>query len=428
MSERAARLGETMTSSSGLELCSDVEALNQRLTELRQEVNMMKTEQQYATNRLKFLQLWAMMVSVAGVLALVKVTNSNSQSRMVSTAAVAGVNALPPYYFMSLGCVVGSTVELFILGPPSMRKKERHWTVQLARTAFQLYLLVSFVYNAYVDVSKTVEFAEQEFKLEPKKAVAALNIVQALFLHVATGRNVDDAVKNYALLALTLCNLNFIRGHDREVFRDQSWLEQNRSEARDLLIEANGPIFHAWFVLSTPYVYVCMAMAGCAVLPMLAIYAWVAFPIAALFLVLVVMVIKIVTFAKGNPHPDPEYKEIEETYVMPLEESEENFSHMQFIGSLVPGLGKWGWSRYHYERSVFESTKVCFSAFRYYLFMTLVCEVAASFFLTVAIRLLNTGDYMGALLETAGERHWYSYLETMQQSALRWRDFIWRVL
>lgn len=135
------------------------------LTQLRQDVSGLQAEVRSLRNRnininiYIYCQQYVLLdkLAVACIL-IIKETNAFDKDQW-SVAKLIDVKDSPPYFLLVLGCIVGSALELFLLGPPAMQRAQSWCLAKRAKqTYYRFYLLLAFFYGAYTDISATIAF------------------------------------------------------------------------------------------------------------------------------------------------------------------------------------------------------------------------------------------------------------------------------
>eukprot|EP00435_Cladocopium_sp_Y103_P059893 s207_g21.t1 len=400
------------------------EEANQDLTQLRNDISELKMEMDWLKNRLYFFVRIGGYMFGAAVIVFLKYTHSFDSS-LLNVSKITRVETLPPYYMIIFTSFVGSALELFLLGPPAYESKEKEWSwKELAATLFRAYLLIAFLYNVYVDAIATFAFAQDILKLDLPTVNVVCDILAFLLFKMSSGGNADDAVKRLAMLVLVFVHVKFFKAHSG----NPKDLEDASHLASKMLCDANGPLFTLWWWLTLPYLSASLAMFFFGIIPLMIIYFWMTIPLALFFTALSYIVIKLFTAIRiwNAPLYHPLHADVP---FQPLEMSDEN--RIRFVGQQT----LYGFRNYPYEKdayahdlTVLMHTKVCYSALRVFLQVSLAGPVAFPFYMCIAIRLLNGHGYMPALLETISERHWYTFLDTWTKSAWSAIDLIGRLL
>ena len=218
-------------------------------------------------------------LAVACIL-IIKETNAFDKDQW-SVAKLIDVKDSPPYFLLVLGCIVGSALELFLLGPPAMQRAEESWCLaKRAKQTYRFYLLLAFFDSAYTDISATVAFERDNLLSSDKSTVnIVMDISECLILKMATGSNADDAIKKFVLWTLYLCQLSFFLAYSGT---PQGLMKTSQEATRKLFI-VNGPIFTIWCYLVIPYQCVFLMTAVVVIFPTVLIYCWVAIPLFAAF-------------------------------------------------------------------------------------------------------------------------------------------------
>ena len=140
-------------------------------------------------------------LAVACIL-IIKETNAFDKDQW-SVAKLIDVKDSPPYFLLVLGCIVGSALELFLLGPPAMQRAQSWCLAKRAKQTYRFYLLLAFFYGANTDISATIAFARDDLLSSDKSTVnIVMDISECLILKMATGSNADDAIKKFVLCPL----------------------------------------------------------------------------------------------------------------------------------------------------------------------------------------------------------------------------------
>lgn len=217
-------------------------------------------------------------LAVACIL-IIKETNAFDKDQW-SVAKLIDVKDSPPYFLLVLGCIVGSALELFLLGPPAMQRAQSWCLAKRAKQTYRFYLLLAFFYGANTDISATIAFARDDLLSSDKSTVnIVMDISECLILKMATGSNADDAIKKFVLWTLYLCQLNFSLAYSGT---PQGLMKTSQEATRKLFI-VNGPIFTIWWYLVIPYQCVFLMTAVVVIFPTVLIYCWVAILLFAAF-------------------------------------------------------------------------------------------------------------------------------------------------
>ena len=397
--------------------------LDARIQSIQRDVYQMRRE-------IHLLKLAVGLLCAVTIVLVLKDNIPPAKSR-VSATDIADPEIMPPFYLLIGMSFVGSTAELLLLGPPSMQKKEKSCGMQFALNMFQLYLILSFMYNLYADVSKAVDFAGRSWKSGESTIVTVWMTAQVLLLSMAAGGNMDDVVKYVALYHTCNQQLRFVKAHSDKYFTAVKDLDtETNTGAHACLVESNGPLFKVWYHLCQLYVVPFTLSYATIVLPVALAYCWVVVPSLLLLFCMCRLVITVLLCLNVWHDPTPRAVKIYGEHFKPLDETTCAPDRMEFVLHKTLGILRAAtWNNYRLELETLFRTNVCYTAWQVFLFVAVCGQVATSFLATVAVRLLNGADYLPALVETANERHWYLYLSALAHNVtgLAWPEFVWRV-